>query len=85
MRLVAFCEARSDFLLMSALIDRVLRSHATWISDVLDAAPAALRTWSSDGQGRDFFDIHQIAPMQHGCWLGSPRVTSMESPALRAR
>jgi hypothetical protein len=61
MRLVAFCEAPSDFLLVSALIDRVLRDHATWISDVLDLAPAGIRTWIGDGPGRDFFDIHQVS------------------------
>jgi len=61
MRLLAFCEARSDFLLTSALIDRVLREHATWISDVLDVAPEGIRTWIGDGRGRDFFDLHQVS------------------------
>jgi hypothetical protein len=61
MRLVAFCEARSDFLLASTLIDRVLREHAPWISDVLDVAPAEIRTWIGDGEGHDFFDIHKVS------------------------
>jgi hypothetical protein len=60
MRLIAFCEARSDFLLTSALIDRVLRAHATWISDLLDMAPEGIRTWLGDGRGRVFFDLHQV-------------------------
>lgn len=60
MRLVAFCEAPSDFQLASALIDRVLREHATWIADVLDSAPGAIRTWIGDGDGREFFDIHKV-------------------------
>jgi hypothetical protein len=45
MRLVAFCEAPSDFRLTCALIDRVLREHAMWISDVLDVTPEGIRTW----------------------------------------
>jgi len=60
MRLIASCEARSDFVLASTLIDRVLRAHATWISDVLDVAPAGIRTSLADGRGRDFFDLHQV-------------------------
>lgn len=60
MRLIAFCEAPPDFLLTSALIDRLLRSHATWIADVLDVAPEGIRTWLADGRGRDFFDLHQV-------------------------
>lgn len=61
MRLVAFCEARSDFLLASTLVDRVLRDHATWISDVLDVAPEGIRTWVGDGEGHDFFDLHRVS------------------------
>jgi hypothetical protein len=61
MRLVAFCEARSDFQLTATLVDRVLRDHATWISDVLDTAPEGIRTWLGDGEGRSFFDIHKVA------------------------
>jgi len=60
MRLIAFCEARSDFLLTSALIDRILRAQATWISDLLDVAPDGIRTWLGYGRGRDFFDLHQV-------------------------
>ncbi len=61
MRLMAFCESRSDFQLASTLIDRVLRNHAPWISDLLDAAPETIRTWVGDGEGRDFFDIHRVS------------------------
>ena len=60
MRLIAFCEARSDLLLASALIDRVLRAQATWIGDVLDVTPEGIRTWVGDGRGHEFFDLHQV-------------------------
>jgi hypothetical protein len=59
-RLVAFCEAESDFKITSGLIDLVLRQHATWISDVMDMAPDGVRSWVGDGRGHDFFDIHHV-------------------------
>jgi hypothetical protein len=73
MRLVAFCEAPSDFLLTSGLIDRVLREHATWISDVLDVAPEGIRTWVGDGRGLDFFDIHQVKSYALQCLARIPQ------------
>jgi hypothetical protein len=60
-RLVAFCEAESDFKITSGLVDLVLRHHATWISDVMDMAPEGIRSWVGDGRGHDFFDIHHVS------------------------
>src|SRR4051812_40496036 len=59
-RLVAFCEAESDFKITTGLVDLVLRQHATWISDVMDMAPEGIRSWVGDGHGHDFFDIHHV-------------------------
>ena len=73
MQLVVFCEAPSDFLLASALIDRVLRDHATWIPDVLEVAPEAIRTWVRDDRGRDFFDIHQVKAYALHCLARVPQ------------
>lgn len=61
MRLVAFCEAPSDFEITSDLVDRVLRERCpTWVGDTLEAAPEGVRTWVGDGQGRAFFKIHDV-------------------------
>jgi hypothetical protein len=60
MRLVAFCEARADFVLLSTLVDRVLRAQAVWIADLLDTHPDGIRSWIDDGRGHAFFHIHKM-------------------------
>jgi hypothetical protein len=59
-RLVAFCEARADFLLASTLVDRVLGARTTPGGNHLDVSGDATATWVRDGRGHDFFDIHRI-------------------------
>lgn len=62
MKLVAFCEAASDFQVLATLVDRVFREDGPrWLSDVLDTAPASIRDWIADGQGRTFFDLHHFS------------------------
>lgn len=61
MKLVAFCEAASDFRVLEGLVDRVLREHGPgWVADVMDANPDGVRVWIRDGAGRAFFDLHQV-------------------------
>jgi hypothetical protein len=59
-KLIAFCEAAGDFLLLSGLVDRVLRdSGPAWVVDLLET-PDAVRTWQPDGFGRMHFDLHRL-------------------------
>ncbi|HEX7837676.1 MAG TPA: hypothetical protein VF469_09450 [Kofleriaceae bacterium] len=60
MKLVAFCEAPSDFRLAAGLVDLVLReSGLAWVIDNLDT-PEVIRTWQSDGSGCAYFDLHNL-------------------------
>lgn len=60
--LLVFCEARADFELVAALVDRVLREEGpTWIRDLFDGGPDAVehvRTWVPDPP-HPFFDLHR--------------------------
>jgi hypothetical protein len=59
-KLLAFCEAPSDFRLVSGLVDRVLwETGLAWVVDNLDT-PDVVRTWQADGFGNDFIDIHDL-------------------------
>jgi hypothetical protein len=59
-KLIAFCEAPSDFRMASGLVNRVLREVGpTWVVDNLDAAGVVLR-WHADGLGNDFINIHYL-------------------------
>lgn len=69
MKLVAFCEAASDHRVLAGLLDRVLREQGpTWVADLLDSSPDALRTWVHDAGGRAFFDLHRVRQyaLEHG-------------------
>lgn len=80
MRLVAFCEARGDFWLLSGLVDRVLReSGPTWVAESFET-PEAIRRWQPDGLGRAYFDLHRLGEYEdrlgvrvpHGHFDGRP-------------
>jgi hypothetical protein len=59
-KLIAFCEAPSDFRMASGLVDRVLREVGpTWAVDNLDAPGVVLR-WHADGLGNDFIKIRHL-------------------------
>jgi hypothetical protein len=61
MRLVAFCEAAADFQIASDLVDRVLRNQGpTWVAETMEMTPEAVRSWRSDGHGRDFFLLRDL-------------------------
>jgi len=71
-RLIAFCEAPSDFRIAAALVDRVLRAQGPpWVGDNIDEFPEAIREWVVDGD-RCFFDIHRLDAYRRE--LGSPRI-----------
>lgn len=73
MKLVLFCEAPSDFETVTGLVDRVLRDEGpTWVADLIDAHPEAVRAWTGDSDGRAFFDIHRMA--------ASPRARGVRIP-----
>jgi hypothetical protein len=81
MRLVAFCEARADFEVAADLVDRVLRDRGPdWVTDTLDAAPDAIRSWHGDGDGRAFFVLRDLTKyvdalnvrVPHGHFSGKP-------------
>ncbi|CAN95180.1 hypothetical protein sce5017 [Sorangium cellulosum So ce56] len=62
MRLLVFCEADADFRTVSALVDRVLQEEGpVWVRDLMPSHPESIRAWVGDGQGRSFFDLHNIA------------------------
>jgi hypothetical protein len=60
-KLVIFCEAAADFRTASALVDRVLHEHGPeWLRDLLASHAESIREWTSDGQGRTYFDLHKL-------------------------
>jgi len=72
-RLLAFCEAAADFRTATSLVDRVLRDEGpTWIADVVDPYPEAVREWLNDPHGKSFFDIHRLT--EYTKQLGNMRV-----------
>ena len=74
MRLVAFCEAPSDYRMARDLIDRVLRERgATWIRDVMESAPDGIRSFEGDGQGREYFDLHKLGEYTSRLGLRAPQ------------
>jgi hypothetical protein len=55
---------------VTGLVDRMLRDEGpAWVADLIDAHPEAVRTWTNDGHGRAFFDIHRL-----GAYLTARRV-----------
>jgi len=71
-RLIAFCEAASDFRIAAGLVDRVLREQgAPWVGDNIDEYPEAIREWVTDGD-KYFFDIHRLDAYRRE--LGNPRI-----------
>jgi hypothetical protein len=63
-KLVLFCEAAADFRTASALVDRVLGEHGPdWVRALVPSDPQVMlgvREWLSDGEGREYFDLHRI-------------------------
>jgi hypothetical protein len=80
MKLIAFCEAQADFLLAKDLIDRVLGEAATWVLDLLESSPEAVRAYLPDPKGREFFVIKELNEytrarslrLPHGHFDGKP-------------
>jgi hypothetical protein len=69
MKVAVFCEAESDFRTATGLVDRVLREEGpTWVAEVVDAAPNAVREWIGESPDRSFFDVHRLAAYakEHG-------------------
>jgi hypothetical protein len=59
-KLIAFCEAPSDFRMASGLVNRVLREAGpAWVVDNLDT-PGVVLSWHADGSGNDFLNIHYL-------------------------
>lgn len=59
MRIAIFCEAPRDFETATALIDRLLCAHASWVADLFPNYREAARTWVPDAAGRTYFDLHR--------------------------
>ncbi len=71
-RLLAFCEAASDFRIAAGLVDRVLREHGPpWVADIIDQYPETIREWVTDGD-RSFFDLHHLDAYRRE--LGNQRI-----------
>jgi hypothetical protein len=63
-KLLVFCEAPADSRTVKGLVDRVLTEEGPrWLRDILEGpkdAALAMRDWEPDGEGRDYFDVHQL-------------------------
>jgi hypothetical protein len=89
---LVFCEARADFEIVAALVDRLLQDEGPpWLRDLFEDHPdlvQEVRSWMAD-EDRPFFDLHQVkhcAPrlgvrVPHGHFDGRPG----NSGALMAR
>ena len=83
MRVAVFSEAAADFRTATDLIDRVVRAGCPgWVGDLLDSAPAEVRTWHRDPDDQAFFDIHDVdryrrhfvVRARHGHFDGAPNM-----------
>ncbi len=81
MKLIAFCESPSDFLMLSTLVDRVLQAKGpVWVAESIESFPDAVRTWRRDLDGQPFVDVHGYKKlarrldlrMPHGHFDGKP-------------
>ncbi|HEX8440082.1 hypothetical protein [Archangium sp.] len=65
-RLLVFCESPADFETVKGLVDRVLRERGPdWVRELLEGpseeAKTGFRDWVPDGEGRNYFDLHQVS------------------------
>lgn len=83
MKVAVFCEARADFEISTALLDRVLAEEGpSWLGELLlETDTSAVREWQDDRSGSCYFNVHRLTlhaaqcgveRLPHGRFTGEP-------------
>ncbi|MFE8603211.1 hypothetical protein [Archangium violaceum] len=63
--LLVFCESPADLETIQGLVDRVLREQGPdWVRELFEGsleAALGFREWVPDGEGRSYFDLHNLS------------------------